>query len=247
MEELEKEWISLYHGMELDPIADNTKRNNENGIYFLALYYMFKYKKGMLTEDNIKTFETICENIRTHLPNGEIVQGVFDRGQDESLTEPAETRRSLSHDNLTGISNFSGLFGLKYAKEIAEHGLKNFFIYDNITPENQSIKRFRGHPAYISNWLHNAGHKVKSLMLSPFLLIHSMISCSSPKEETSGKLLTICRLYLWSEKSMVYKFIWNIVKKQLKKMYGDEYLSEICNIYFKNPDHPIHNMVRGLK
>jgi len=247
MEISEVPWISLYHGMELDPIADNTKRSNENGIYFLALYYMFKYKKGLLTQDDIRTFDVICNNLRTHLANGQAVPGVFDRGQNESLTVPARERRTISHDNLTGISNFSGLFNLPYAKEIADHGLKGMWIYDNITPESPAINRFRGHPAYISNWLHNGGYKLLAILLSPILAIHSILSCKSQKELTSGKLLTICRLYLWSEVNFVYKIMWNLAKKELEKTYGDKYLEEICKIYFLNPVHPIHKMVEGLK
>ena len=103
----EAKWISMYNGMELSPDALPDRRGNENGILFLAEFYMLKEMLGLLTEDDKSKFRDICIKLQSYRKVGEQVPGMFDRGAGESLIHEGEALRTPSHDNMTAISAFS--------------------------------------------------------------------------------------------------------------------------------------------
>jgi hypothetical protein len=135
-------WINPFHGLELKPGFDPSKRGNENGILFLCEYYFLKFKLGKLDAGDIAIFETITKRLQTYDLKQNQIKGLYDRGAGESITIPPEKRRTISRDNLLAIAAFSYKFDLPFNTDIYNHGMKNFWRFDNCYPENPRWARF---------------------------------------------------------------------------------------------------------
>ena len=268
MEINEKEWISEFHGMELDPIADDSKRDNENGILFLAEYYYLKHLQGEMTHADIAKFQIITENIAARDKDGEKIRGLYDRGAGESLWEDKEKIRTISHDNLTAIAGFSYLFrkdGLAYHKQIAAHGRKNLWRFDNVYPEKPRWARFM-HPRDIVYWSYLDG-KLWAKFMIWYPILEMIYSCYEAKEgrprlhekvlhffktgkwlkteryiiPTSGKLMTFARMYPIKDK-FIGKIGWKICSYFISKNFSNGW-KEVFNIYYRNPENLIKQRV----
>jgi hypothetical protein len=262
----DEKYISEYHGMELEPIAEPDKRKNENGILHYVKYLILKRKHGKLTNTDICRFQTIVHNLSTTGKDGKKIRGLYDRGKDESIYIPRKKLRLISHDNIKAISAFSRLLenhGLVYHKHIAEHGLKWQMRFDNAHPDkprwiydkhhvNKKGSSFHWHPRDWFTYLYNAG---KLKWYNPFtwfcgiiFMIASIVSCLSPFDETSGKLLVFTTLECGAEYSK-----WMLVTKKicywlLRKKYGKKWLSIVMGIYHgQDKEHPLNELSKDLE
>ena len=261
-------WINNSHGLELEPISSSwQRRGNENGILFLAVLYSLKILKQKLTLEDKHCFKNIVQALHTWKSHsrGIIIPGLYDRGAFESYVDheffiPAISRRLISHDNLTAISELSAYLELPYAKDIAQYGLKNLFRFDNNCPEKprwwfrkqngQLGSSFKFHPRDWFLWLYNAGGKYRALsyfFYSVFFLAN-VITCCTDYQETSGKQLMFMRLAIGSKKSWLKQFNFWICKKLMKRKYGKHWLEKIFEIYYyQREDNPIRVLSRGLE
>jgi hypothetical protein len=259
----EKEWISEFHGMELDPIADDSKRGNENGILFYSQFLYLKHIQGDLTHADIAKFQIITENLRSYDKDGKKIMGLYDRGAGESLWADKERIRTISHDNLSAIAGFSYLFkdeGLSEHKKVAAHGRKNFWRFDNVYPENPRWGRIM-HPRDIIYWSYLAGRWWAKIAIF-WVMIEAIISCAEAEEDrprihekvihffktgkwlpkshtvipTSGKLMVFARFYPIRDKFVV-KLTWRICSWLVEKNFGS--WQNVFHIYYKNPNNPI--------
>lgn len=243
------DWISSYHGMELDPIARPDWRGNENGILFLVYYFYLKDILGTLTDEDIKTYQQIVINLRTYDENSNQIRGLFDRGAKESLNPDKESIRTISHDNLSAISLFSKMLehsGLAYHKEIADYGREHFWRFDNVYPDKPRWSRIQ-HPRDIVFWSYIDG-KIWSNFFMWFVILNCFISCFSKEKDsqgryvTSGRLLTFLRLYPYKNK-LWGRLTWKICTYAVNKRFQNGWL-EVFNIYFGNPEHPINLLAK---
>jgi len=238
-EEFYDRWVNMQHGMELDPDINKGKRNNENGILYLAEYIMCLHKEADIVTYDKLVFEQIVSNLRYQ------DAGVYNRGEGESTSAhvnfvPAESRRSISHDNITGISCASYLLGNKEeCKAIANHGLKNFFVFNNIKP----LFSFPFNPGNIAPWLALGGHELLALVFLPFFIINFLITMCKGKQDTSSKKLYILTLYTLRD---VFGFGWlnTLLIKRMESQYGGGYLHEIYSIYYTNVNHPLREITK---
>lgn len=257
----EDRWINDFHGLELDPDYPymGEERGNENGILFLAEYYLLKVIKGTFTDEDRHRFANIVEVLQAYSLNGHQIEGLYDRGASESFhardTEHQQWLRLVSHDNLTAIAALSDLVDLPYAKHIAWHGLKNFFAYDNAYPESPRwfIRKKDGRkttslklPHHWWYWLHVGGTIPKILSLTVFLpfallyLFSGWRSCGGERGETSKKWLWLLKSECSYKNSWFIAFTRKIFKRRLRKVYGDDFLKEMAAIYYRNNRHPIN-------
>ena len=116
---------------------------------------------------------------------------------------PGEDWHHQSHDNLTGMSVFSVLYGHKWHEGIWHYAKQNKFRYDNVFPENPSWKRIL-HPRDIifygflnKNWLAYLG--------LPLLFIMMLVSFTS--DRTNGRILWYFRSLVLPS---VFMFVWKI-------------------------------------
>lgn len=244
----ESKWINPIHGMELEPFDDFMgKRHNENGILFLAQYYILKHALGRLTDDDRNQFYRICTDLRTYRNDGiGRYDGLFDCGAGETESQVGRNSvRTISHDNVTAISRFSILGNLLFHKLIAEHLIESKFILDNVQPWEPRLlyKTSKGrwtsrlqHPRDWHYWLYNGGYKALSALFYPVFSAANIVSCFG--NETSGKMLMFTRLF--NRKEWHYKILYKICSKILTIKYGKNWLSAITAIYYhQRENNPI--------
>lgn len=256
----EHEYINSYHGLELEPGFEEGTRDNENGILFLVEYYILKHIKGKLTRSDIAQFQIIVENITAFAQQGNKIKGLYDRGAGESLSFEKDKIRKISHDNLTAISAFSRLFeheGLEYHKDIAKHGLKWQMRYDNAypskprwffkKPDGRKDTSFQWHPRDWFLWLTNGGYKFAWIFF-PIFFMANIITCLTPKGETSGKWLMFVRLEAGSRHSKLMLLNKKICYFIMGRKYGAKWIDKISTIYFwQKPDSPIRTSTKDLE
>lgn len=236
----QERWINDSHGLELYIDQTTGERGNENGILFLAEFFFMKDILGTLTQEDIDLFSHICEKLQSYKPDGTQLRGIFDRGAGESLQFAYQNRsdelRTISHDNLTAISAFSQKYDLRYARDIAKYGLKHLMIYNNRYPGTYKLCNIQYHPRDWFFWMWNAGFKMLALPWFPIFFLANVITCFTPKDETSGKMLMFTRTQsnsplFWITKKVCYGI--------MRLRYGKDWLHKISKIYFHQPDHPI--------
>lgn len=250
---LEK-WFNPTHGLELLPNINTGRRQNENGILFYTEYILLKKKLIGLTKEDKKQALELILNLRSWKKDGTRINGLFDRGQDESKN--SSDIRKISHDNLTAISRLSSELGFDFNKNIADYGISNQMRFDNMNTDdprwlyrkhdtNELGTPFQWHPRDWFYWLYNAGHKW-SLVFFPIFLISQIISCMSKSNITSGKLMMFTRCF--EKKELPFKITWLICDYILKKKYKtDNWMKPITDIYFgQSEENPIRVLVNKL-
>jgi len=148
---------------------------------------------------------------------------------------PPEQGEHFSHDNMTGYKC------LHY----------NLYGTDGLTPILKWNNRWWLHPRdilfYLTLRLEGLCGFLLLLLLLPFLLFSLM----KRREVTSGKCLWFLRLTTlsmsqcpWlSSVATVYILLSNLI---LSVAHGNEPWQDIFRIYFKNPNHPIHEQIREI-
>jgi hypothetical protein len=252
-----KKWINNSHGLELYLGNTEGKRGNENGILFLVEAFLLLHLKNKLNYEHIEIFKTIVSNLSSYSSETTQIPGLYDRGSKESLNPSKLDIRLISHDNLTAISSFSKKFDLSFSKDIATHAILHQFRFDNAQPmderfffknkDGQLSTSLQIHPRDIFFWLYIGGFSALTILMWPIFFISQVLACSSPKEETSGKLLAFVRLESTYKSSLLLRFTRWICYKKLKNMYGKTWLNELMTIYFTNPDHPCRTLSEGIE
>jgi len=250
-----EKWLSNYHGMELEPIAKDDSRYNENGVLFFSEYLILKYISNELSHSDIAKFKIIVENITSFDKNHSKIKGLYDRGASESLSKDKDSIRKISHDNITAISSMSKLLeseGLSYHIDIARYGFKNLMRYDNSSPDSPRslFKRpykdsykwdtsIQLHPRDWFLWLTNGGYKFAWIFF-PIFFLANILACLGSEKETSGKWLVFVRLETGSKWSKLIGLNKKICYWILRKKYGSKWLNKIAEIYFwQKPENPI--------
>jgi hypothetical protein len=230
-----EEYLNYDHGLELTKGNTSGHRGNENGILFLAEYFVLKQISGEnLTEEDKQIFTTIMSGLQ-------VKAGLYDRGKSDKDRE--NPKRTISHDNISAISSCSVMFNTNHAKDIAVYGLKHFFVYNN----NLNGFRLPMNPANYSIWLANG--KICSLLeiiFLPFFLINFIITMSKAKETTSSKLLYLVELFPHREGKIHWKLSYKLYTVLLKRQYGENYLQELFSTYFKDTEHPNNILARKI-
>lgn len=243
-------WVDSSHGLSLNE-GPHAHRDNENGVLFYLEYILLKEAQGQDVSEDVKEFKSIVERIRAHASNGaDRVQGLYDRGADESLSADKESIRTISHDNLTAIAAFDARYGDgDEAAKIAAHGLKNLLRYDNAYPDKPRLKTIQW-PTDWAFWVlsSNKWHaKLLAIPLLPFFLLRCALSSMSPKDDTSGKLLNFVRFASHRDRSILMNLCWRLFMMSQKKIYGDNWLHEIMCIYFHNLNHPLRSLSNNVR
>lgn len=243
-------WINETHGMELTPIASSWEpRGNENGILFLAMWYLLKQHQGTFTSDDAQIAYKIITMLQTYDSiNHYEVLGLFDRGTCESASGShfyikPEDRRLISHDNITGISRLSNMIKSPHAKEIADHLIKYQTRFDNAYPDSPRFSAIQAHPRDLFFWLTNGGNLLGWLFF-PIFFMANIITCFG--NDTSGKQLMVVRLL--DQPNLLLRANFWICKKILKSKYGKKWLSSIVDTYYyQREDNPIRTLAKDIE
>lgn len=254
---IEDSYINYNHGLELYPNINKGNRGNENGVVFLVRYFMLKFLKGDFTAEDTVIFETIVKALQSYDGKGNQIKGLYDRGQGESLSIAKNLLRLISHDNITSIAGFSYKNNLPFAKDIIEYAIKNQFRFDNAYPEESRwiLKKsngklstsFQWHPRDWAFWGLCGNKNWLWYMFFIVFFFSQIITCLTPYQETSGKLLMFDRLENTYQKSKLSRFTRFCCYNILKIRYGKKWIGKIMKIYFWQKDHPNAELSRDLE
>lgn len=249
-------WLNMSHGFELYPDINLGRRGNENGILYFAQYIALKKYKGTLTEEDKELFNQVCLNLRAWHLDGSRDNGVFDRGQNESLNQDGHVR-SISHDNLTAICRGSAEFDLVFHKAIATNMFKNQLRFDNASASNPrwlkpkhdgtTTTSCQLHPRDHFYWLYMGGHKKLAMFFYPAFILANLVTCFGRLDDTSGKNLIWTRLLGRDE--LPLKILWKVCNFILKKRYGtDNWIKETLAIYYwQTEENPLRVEAEDLE
>jgi hypothetical protein len=257
MDETTKRWINLSHGMEGHPDQNTDQRTTENGILLYVQYLLLKLDANKLTINDVNQFKIIVNNLRTYDEDGNQIDGLYDRGQGESLkghkwyVEPEE-RRTISHDNLTAISVMSYVLAKKgydteFHKHICSYMWRNLFTINNRYPNKISSKIL--HPRDMIFYTLLGGNLIQRMLFKlflPLLVLIQIESVTSKYRVTSGKLLYLVRKHVngigatWT----ITKLICDTI---LKITYKNNPWQKITSIYYSEYDMPVRKLARELE
>lgn len=200
---------------EHDPITENCN-------LFLAQWHILKGS-------------TLTEADRTWFMESMIMKknakGLYNRRSEE--TEPV---RSVSQDEILGFLISSNLLVTPNADKIWSHLITHFGTYNNTGKFSDYIPY---NPANFYSWGQIMGSKLSYLFL-PFYIANLLISSHDSVEATSSNIMYWMEFHVMS-KNWINKILFNIYEKQMKKQYGENYVSAMLHIYHsaESADFPI--------
>lgn len=233
-------WIDPTHGMSLRP-GPHAGRDNENGVLFYLHYILIKEALGLPIQEDVEMFKSIIERIRTYDDSdGTRIPGLYDRGQDESLTPHKDQLRTISHDNLTAIAAFSYRYGdPAEVNKIAKYGMLHWNRYDNAYPHKPRIITTMW-PTDLGFWTMCSKNPIYipwAVAMFPLFWFRCFLTNTNKPGETSGKLLNFVRFAAMRDKNPWGWMGWKIHSSMMRLMYGKYWIHELMKIYFI-PTHP---------
>ena len=258
-------WHNPNCGFELEPDRNiGPPQTSENGILFHAIFLMVLDMLNAPHKDVSFADDYFFADV-LRLETREF--GVFDRGAGDSDLLPYNQRNENSQDNYIAIT-----CGLQYSnygyrshalrKNIADHGLKHFFIYNNVKPRVSL-------PMNPGNWsvflAGVADYPGLTWLFLPFFVLNFFITnfvmvawesfknvirrlrkIPEEKPSTSNKQLYLLILYTYRKKT-AFRWLYNIFVKKMRKLFGENFVEEIFKIYYNNPNHPIRLYAAGIQ
>lgn len=220
------EYFSEIYGL----VTDNDPKT-ENGQLFLAEYvFLNSYMYG---EDRTDKFLFVSQ-----LKNSKVEDGLYHRN-------PLLTTRTLSHDNMSGILALSKYYNTQHRKEIWSYLLKHFGTYDNTKGRSPQFSKYLPfNPGNFFIWGLCADSLLAYLFL-PLFVINMLITCSKPKENTSGKILLWVELFPL-QNNLICRLLNKYFEYKMKKMYGEDFVAKLLTIYHGNSnskEFPINKLL----
>jgi len=83
-----------------------------------------------------------------------------------------------------------------------------------------------------------------------FAAVSFYLTSKKEKEDTSGKIMAWAKfkaMHLVGFKHPLITFSEKLFVKNMKKMYGENYVHELFKIYYKDVNHPFHTLTYGLQ
>jgi hypothetical protein len=245
-------WHNPNCGFELHPDQNTgAPATSENGILYHAIFNMVLEMTGRISHYDRDLFLTTACSLETNQ------EGVFDRGAGDSIFIDYKIRNENSQDNYLAIccglyNNVMSMQSWFMLRQIANHGLKHYFIYNNVKPRISL-------PMNPGNWsvflAVAEDHKFITKLFMPFFIINFFITMflvsgwekfRGKAQSTSNKQLYLLILYtLRNNKN--FKWLYNIYVRRMRKLFGENFVEEMFKIYYNNPDHPIRLYAAGIK
>lgn len=240
-------WVHKEHGMQINnPVGLNKRKvDNENGVLFLAAFFaVVKLQRKHIPDNWYRELKDVSSEVLFNLERkveiGVNTYFTYDRHK-------GNTAQLMSHDNLTGIVALDLMKeegNGSHAIRVGEILLNSLFRFDNIQPDRPRWVRLQ-HPRDYFFYLYPF-KPLLSLLFFPIFFISNIITCFTPQEETSGKQLMFVRMEAlrgtfigWLSRQIPYYI--------LRSSYGDDWLNQIMNIYYKVEEHPLRKWTKGLK
>lgn len=199
-------------------IVTEADQVTENSGLFLAQY--------ILDKRNAKGMSSYLEKMQmAKLPNGLYLRTFH------------HTKRSVSHDELTGMIASSFIYRTLHHKIIWEQLKENWGAYPAV------VVGFSDKLPYNpSNYYAWGSYNYSSLskLFFPFYLTNMIISINKPPGETSSKIIYWLELNSMPP-TRLNIFLKKIYEKKMIEQYGENYKMELRKIYFasEKPEFPL--------
>lgn len=198
-----------------------TKHNptTENGGFFLAQYMASNPSDEQAKKIFLKKMDNAIQ------PNG-----LYKRSQHH-------TKRSVSHDEITGMMASSKIAGTIHRNIIWNQLKANLGAYPAVIEKWYDYLPYN--PANYYAWGDYAGSKASKIFL-PLYAINMLISINKEPKNTSSKLIYFLELDTMSDSS-INKLLKSYYDKTMTRQYGDDYLYKMRRIYFnqEGEDFPL--------
>lgn len=194
---------------------------SENSGLFLAHYIADK--------KNAKGLNAYLEKMQmAKLPNGLYMRSFH------------HTKRSVSHDEISGMLSSSYIYQTLHHKIIWEQLKEHWGAYPAVVINWTDYLPYN--PANYYAWGAYAGSKW-SRVFFPFYLTNMLISINKDPGETSSKLIYGLELNTMPM-TRLNVFLKKIYEKKMIEQYGENYKMELRKIYFgrEKPEFPLLNL-----
>lgn len=188
----------------------------ENCNLFYAEYLALKTKRLHVPEDS--DLEKFNEDMSLKVN----ADGLYNRRSEEPIPV-----RSVSHDEITGWMVSSRILGTNHGKNIWKHLISHFGTYNNTGRFTESLPF---NPSNYYAWGELTDSWLASKLFFFMYLINMLIAIHKKPEITSSKIIYWLELSVMP-KSMLNNILWSIFEKQMKKQYGEAYISAMLHIY----------------
>lgn len=200
----------------------------ENGGSFFAFYLVLKLMLGQpISQKDV--------DIYIHKMKWAYV------GRGLYLRSMHHTKRTVSHDEITGMIVSSKILKTYHAKAIADRIARGFGNY----PASGEFKIYN--PADYYAWF-TLTNKWYSFIFAPNYTINLLLSTSIKKGDVDSKLNNMIELYLAKDISWYSRILWKFFKWRMVHIYGDYWVKELFSIYFwsETEDFPLLQLSRQL-
>ena len=226
---------SYYFDVERGLVSD-VDRISENGQLFLAEYVILSFIKNPFFR-NTQEYKQLREFFIKLMDNCFIKEGLYDRRKGDHLTN----KRSMSHDNLSGIFALSYIFETDHRFKIWKYLVRHCGVYNNNGEEWIPM-----HPANYFIWGYYGGSKFYWLFF-PIYIINFLISMNKKPHITSGKILNFVEILPIRREKYIFHVLCQCLFSKLFKQYKDHLM--IFKIYFARETKyfPINILINHLK
>jgi len=199
---------------------------NDNGIYYLAIYYLLRVLKGdWFTLDERLEVGSAIERLRKS-------DGLFLRHAGDERTD--------AQDNYLGICILSVLFNFPFAKEILDYGSKHGFNYDHTGKGGATTMRQGGEICFYRVCCGYAPPVWEWVWFLSGVLVNAFTKQSNMPSDAQlawARLELVNRMRITGLFGLSFTFVRWIWRLRAKKRFGSIY--QIFHRFYLDSEHPI--------
>lgn len=194
----------------------------ENGGLFFSYYLILKQMNKLpITSSDYSLF-------LQKMQNAKVAHGLY-------LRSAHHTGRTVSHDELSSMIISSSILQTSHGVAIAEYLKHSNGNY----PATGVSKHYN--PSNYFAWYNISGVDGHTFFPKLIYIASLVITCNSPKSETSSKLIYLAELYTLRKQ---YPKLWKYYTGKMEDQYGPMWVKELFAIYFhtETPDYPLREL-----
>lgn len=204
-------------------VTSHDKGTENSGTFFMYYLILKQMNKLPLTTFDMDIF-------LQKMQRSKVAPGLFLRTENHP-------QKTVSHDEITSMIVTSSILQTNHGVQVAEYLKHSNGNY----PATGVSKRYN--PSNYFAWYNISGVNGFTTIPGIIYTISLIITCNTPKQETSSKLLYLAELYTLRNK---FPRLWKYYTKKMKEQYGEFWVKELFAIYFhtETADYPLIELSR---
>lgn len=207
-------------------IQNNPGGSSRNGLSYSSLYYILKFRYGLLTKEDVLEF---CRIVRSC----ESEPGLLNRSP--------EDKGQQGLDDYIAVCTASRIMDLNFPEQFKIYGLKHWSIFNNENPGHFTLRAWFGrYPALLAHFYYSADDVPSWFKTSAwfFSIVSSALTAKGNQDEwvLSSHLIIS---YEWSSaRTWPQDWVCRFWRKKFKAQWGDDGMSKLLERYFGHR-HPL--------